>query len=813
MRRLTQEIVAAFGKGLMALLVAGCVLSSASAPAQESEAVVREDVSPRVFNQDLTALPAPTAAVSWREGDTVRVIEDLKESAGPTVAVAVDSVATALAAPSAAPSIGVSFDGIAATGVLPPDTVGDVGRSHYIQMVNSAFSIYDKSGTLLAGPLPINVLWEGFGGPCESLNNGDPIVRYDEMADRWLLSQFALPGGSQGFHECIAVSQTGDPISGGWFLYDFPTIDTATNQPIFPDYPKIGVWPDAYYMGTQRGFPSSGLDVWAFERDEMLVGGPARAVQFAVPAPSLFLLPSDLDGPPPPAGTPNFFARQVDGDQFGGRDRIEVFEFKVDWSNPAASGFTQVASLATAPFDSVLCSPGLMGACVPQPGTTMKLETLTVWPMWRLQYRNFGSYEAMVFNHTVDANGSDLAGVRWYELRRSPGGNWGIFQQGTHAPDQLHRWMGSVAMDREGNLALGYSVSSSSEHPGIRVGSRLATDPPGSLPQPELTLVTGAGSQTFTTPRWGNYSTMDVDPEDNCTFWYTTEYYAATSAAGWRTRVASFRHPSCGDRDDGSAHPAFKYAAKLVCGLQRDPQGMRLTKGYYATAINVHNPNEARVSFMKSLSLTYPPEEQKPGKVIPIAKDTLGPDQALEVDCIDVQRRLFPDGFPTPYIKGFVVLTSEQSLDVTVVYTTVGVDREGRPTDQNSIDVEQIWERKVAPAGEGCPDLVIKDIGRPAVSCPQGTGSCVTSVEVVVANTGTADAGPFDVRGDIDPGQTATQSIAGLNAGESKAVKLTTPPGGNCFDPDCTIRVRVDSTNRVDECNEDNNDADETTLG
>jgi hypothetical protein len=304
-------------------------------------------------------------------------------------------------------------------------------------------------------------------------------------------------------------------VVGGWFLYAFPTIDSATDNPVFPDYPKISVWPDAYYMGTQRSFPNGGLDVWAFERDKMLVGAPAALVQFSVPRPSLFLMPSDLDGPPPPVGTPNFFVRQVDGERFGGNDRLEVFAFSVDWANPSASMFVQVGDLPTMPFDSVLCSTSLLGACVPQPGTSVQLETLTVWPMWRLQYRNFGTHEAMVVNHTVDVNGQDLAGIRWYELRRSPGGAWGIFQQGTYSPDSTHRWMGSVAMDRDGNIALGYSVSSDTVFPGIRRTGRLATDPPGTLPQPEGTIVVGGGTQTHSSRRWGTYSSMDVDPTDD----------------------------------------------------------------------------------------------------------------------------------------------------------------------------------------------------------------------------------------------------------------------------------------------------------
>lgn len=679
--------------------LAGLIITLPVAAQEDGPAPsVYAPVAPQVLGTDMRAVAGRMAAPQWSAGMPVRTVEDLREEMGPTPPVTGPEVRSALRPAVAVPLAGVNFDGIPATGVLPPDIVGDVGPKHYVQAVNSAFSIYDKSGILLAGPTPINALWSGFGGPCETLNNGDPIVRYDALADRWLISQFALPGGQQGLFECIAISRTPDPVGGGYFLYAFPTNDSRTGNPVFPDYPKIGVWPDAYYMGTQRGFPAGGLDVWAFERDQMLVGGPARVVQFSVPAPSLFLMPSDLDGPPPPAGTPNFFVRQVDGERFGGDDRLEVFAFSVDWATPAASTFIQIADLATDPFDSVLCSASLLGACVPQPGGAPPLESLTVWTMWPLQFRNFGTHEAMVLNHTVDADGNDLAGSRWYELRRSPGGAWSIFQQDTYAPDNEHRWMGSIAMDRDGNIALGYSVSSATVFPGIRRTGRLATDPPGTMTQPEATIIDGTGAQTHFSRRYGNYSTMAVDPVDDCTFWYTTEYYETTSAAGWRTRIASFRNPECGiPPEEEEKAAAFEYAAKLVCGLQRDPKGMRLVRGFYGTAINIHNPGDESVAFRKKLALTFPPKEQKPGKVIPIARDKLGPDEALEVDCEDVLWEVFDGRFPTSYIKGFVVVQSSARLDVTAVYTTAGLDRQGKVTSVTSIDVERIHGRKMDP--------------------------------------------------------------------------------------------------------------------
>jgi len=443
----------------------------------------------------------------------------------------------------------VSFDGIPGTGVAPPDTVGDIGPNHYIQMVNTAFAIYDRQGTLLAGPSLINSLWSGFGGLCETQNMGDPIVQYDHLADRWLVSQFAFDVNASGpvppFLECIAISRTGDPVSGGWFLYGFTT-------PAFPDYPKFGVWPDAYYMST---FEGANLGVFAFDRASMLNGDPATFVRFTIPSlsagrPQTRILPSDLDGPTlPPAGSPNFFVRSVDGAiQGGGDDRLEIFEFHVDFDSPTASAFTGPTSLTTDPYDIQMCGPTLPRACIFQPGTTQRVDPLSNRLMRPLQYRNFGTHETLVASQTVDVGDfDDHAGVRWYELRRV-GGAWSIRQQGAHAPDPRHRWMGSAAMDKDGNMALGYSVVSGDidvpVSPGIRYVGRLASDPLGTTPQGEVTLVAGGGSQTGSV-RWGDYSSMNIDPLDDCTFWFTTKYYATNSAVGWRTRIATFGFPGC----------------------------------------------------------------------------------------------------------------------------------------------------------------------------------------------------------------------------------------------------------------------------
>jgi hypothetical protein len=635
-------------------------------------------VTPKTANVDLSKMPK---AKVYHPGDPIRVVPDLKESAAP-------AAASPMLGPSNVFPVGASFDGIPATGFLPPDVAGAVGPDHYILMVNVAFAIYDKQGNLLVGPSPINALWSGFGGPCSTNNNGDPIVRYDHLADRWLMSQFALPGGAAGLHECVAISRTADPVAGGWFLYDFPMQD-ATGAFVFPDYPKIGVWPDGYYMGTQRGFPGGGLDVWSFEREKMLVGAAARTVHFFVSPPSLFLLPADVDGPAPPTGSPEFYGRQIDGARFGGASRFEVFAFHVDWSNPAFSTFGMIASLPTAPFSSKICQASFLEPCIPQPGTAVELEALSVWTMWRLQYRNFGSHETLMTNHTVNAGGVQ-AGVRWYELRRPPAGSWSIFQQGTYSPDKTtSRWMGSVAMNKSGEVALGYSASSGgSVFPSIRYAARLASDSPGTLGT-EVNLMSGGGSQLFGIPRWGNYTTMDVDPKDDCTFWYAGEYMPSTSPAGWRTHISSFRSASCGGTTQ------YMYPAKIVCGLQKKHEDVQLARGFYATNINIHNPNDVSVTFTKKLALTIPPGDQTPGKVIPIAKDTLGPDEALEVDCADIEHRLFPKGLPGPYIEGFVVIESQESLDVTTVFTTAALDDDGRAVHQSGIEVQQVHERMI----------------------------------------------------------------------------------------------------------------------
>jgi hypothetical protein len=453
----------------------------------------------------------------------------------------------------------LSFPGISASEVLagngytpyPPDPNGDVGLDHYVQWVNVSFAVWDKTGKRVYGPAAGNALWSGFGGPCESTNDGDPVALFDRIANRWVMSQFAFPNIDSGqgpFYQCIAVSQTSDPTAG-WYRYEFKISGTKLN-----DYPKLGVWPDAYYMSInqfQYDPNTNDFTTWggagavAFERSQMLQGLPARLIYVDLNGvdPNLGnMLPSHLNGPNlPPLGSPNYFV-QFDDNSWGfPQDQLEVWRFSADWVNPASSSFTHLANLATEPFDSSMCRYSMN--CIPQPMTMKKLDALSDRLMYRLQYRNFGNHETMVVNHTVDVNRSDHAGIRWYELRDT-GSGWSIRQQGTYAPDANHRWMGSLAMDGSGNMVLGYSVSGKKTYPSIRYTGRLADDPLNVLPQTETSLVEGKGMQSKSS-RWGDYSTLSVDPVDDCTFWYTQEYYDKEYRKGWKTRIGTLRFPSC----------------------------------------------------------------------------------------------------------------------------------------------------------------------------------------------------------------------------------------------------------------------------
>jgi hypothetical protein len=450
--------------------------------------------------------------------------------------------------------------------VIPPDVEGDVGPNHYVEWVNISYAVYNRSGTRLVGPLPGNSIFAPLPSTekCRTMNSGDPLVLYDQLADRWVLSQFT--GSASPFFQCVAVSTTPDP-GGSYCLYPFPVSST-----VFNDYGKIGLWPDGYYF-SGAGFPTAGgftPQAFAAERDKMLACQPAQLLYFdnsnstAIAASvQQRMLPSDLDGTTlPPAGSPNFYVMHND-DAADTNDRLEVYKFHVDWVNTANSTFTKAGNIPVPAFDTLFtCNATPAGQtrfCIPQPATQNRLDPLATRLMYRLAYRNFGNHESLVVNQTVDANdpAPDHAAVRWYEIR-DPNGTPIAFQKATYAPTLLdHRWMGSAAMDRNGNLAVGYSISNAeTTFPSINYAGRLATDPLNQLTQGEATMFAGAGPQIaslFTPPsgpaRWGDYTHLAVDPVDDCTFWYINEYYPLDPVGSeigiWHTRVGSFKFAQC----------------------------------------------------------------------------------------------------------------------------------------------------------------------------------------------------------------------------------------------------------------------------
>ena len=432
-----------------------------------------------------------------------------------------------------------TFDGIPFPGVgcncAPPDTNGAVGQTQYVQIVNEGYQVFDKAtGASVLGPNSIASIWNGFGGVCQSGGKGDPVLLYDHLANRWLVSQFA-GSGSAVTDECVAISTTSD-ATGSYYRYGF---HLGTN---FFDYPHLGVWPDAYYMSMNvfnaAGTSYLGPQPFAFDRTKMLAGQPATFVSPVGPLGGSVdaFLPADIDGSRlPPAGAPNTF---VGFPGQASNPNYTTYHFHVNFVTPASSTFTTFANPPAAGF-TALCPSSR--ACVPQNGVTSAnyLDGIGDRLMFRLAYRNFGDHESVVGNYTVSSGG--VAGVRWFELRNVTAGPVTVYQQSTYQPDTTWRWMGSAAMDGQGNLAIGFSASSSSVHPQLRYAGRLATDPLNTLTQGEAHLFDGAGSQTGSGNRWGDYSSLTIDPVDDATFWYTNEYYSSTTSYNWRTRIGSFK--------------------------------------------------------------------------------------------------------------------------------------------------------------------------------------------------------------------------------------------------------------------------------
>lgn len=470
--------------------------------------------------------------------------------------------APGLSSPSPAPSgTPVNFEGTPVNNGAPPDSDGRVGPNHYVQFVNTRFQIWDKAGNPLYGPFLGKTLWQFLGGVCAIHNDGDPVVAYDNLADRWILTQFttAIPAGpDQGSHQCFAISKTGDPL-GAYYLYDFRT---STDPALFEDYPHLGVWPDSYYM-TTREFNGNSFNqdnIYAFERAAILAGMPARTLVNKSFDPALGdgALPSDLDGlTPPPAGSPNYVVRYGSPLNDGSTgETLDVWKAAATWGATPSLTVTGPTLLTVNTFNDVFSCLSANRACIEEPVQPMSpatpqdfLDVVGDKIMFRNAYRNFGDHQALVLNHSVNvaASGADQAGIRWYEVR-DPGGSPVVFQQSTYSPTDVNdptasRWMGSIAMDHAGNIALGYSKSGPKTFPSPMITGRLASDTAGTMGA-EVVMFAGAGSQVGTGNRWGDYSALTVDPRDDCTFWYTNEYLAASGSFNWHMRIAAFRFPS-----------------------------------------------------------------------------------------------------------------------------------------------------------------------------------------------------------------------------------------------------------------------------
>ncbi|MFZ4547746.1 MAG: fibronectin type III domain-containing protein, partial [Bacteroidales bacterium] len=424
----------------------------------------------------------------------------------------------------------LNFDGQTSP-YYPPDCNGTAGPNHYMQTINSTYAIYSKTGALLAGPTNMNLLFGSVTGA--NYNDGDPLILFDEQADRWLAVEFSISGSND--YMLIAVSTTNNP-TGTWYQYSFDVAD-------MPDYEKFGIWQDGYYMGDNNGGSN---DTYVFERSAMLTGAAApKMVGFSnswLPTTIdgfICVPPVDNDGAFAPAGSPGLFIAMNDDAIGGGADQLWIYELAVNWTNTASSTFSRTQQINVTAFDSNF---GNTWSNIPQQGTTQKVDAIPQVIMNVPQYRNFGTYQTIVCCHTVDVDATNHAGVRWYELRKTPPSTtWVVRQTGTYAPDIHSRWMGSIMLNANNKIGLGYSISSSTMYPSIRYTGQSAgayAAGAGVMDVPEEIIQTGANSQTGVN-RWGDYSLMSVDPADNETFWFTTQYIG--SGGSRKTKIASFK--------------------------------------------------------------------------------------------------------------------------------------------------------------------------------------------------------------------------------------------------------------------------------
>ena len=516
-------------------------LTGALASAQDSKTTVRYPTGHAV-SQSLKELPIDVLGLGDVEAPEPKPLP--LRSHGVLAPARPDPVLQQEIRPNVSATKGIDFDGTGALGSAPSDVNLAVGPGHIVQTVNVRLAVYNKFGTLLSGPTNLTTFFAPLGGNCAA-RASDPIVNYDRLADRWVISDI---GFLSTFSECIGVSKTNDP-TGAYTLYAF-SFGTTLN-----DYPKLGVWPTATnsaYLVTYNLFLNgqsfNGSALCGFDRTKMLAGN-ASAAQICKSTPNTEggYLPSDLDGPTPPAdGTPGLFVT------WQNNNPGQLFLRKLTLNFATGTATLSAATPINVANSVLACGNG--GTCVPQKGTAQPLDTLGDRLMYRMGYRKFADHERVVINHSVD-NGGRVA-VRWYEVLDLSGAVR-VNQQGTFAPDTTHRWMASAAMDKANDIAIGYSASSSTINPAIRFTGRVPSDPAGTL-QTEASILEGAGSQ-INLSRWGDYTALQVDPSDDCTFWYTNQYEKVNGSFNWSSHIGSFVFSNCG----GGAPTVTLSTAKL----------------------------------------------------------------------------------------------------------------------------------------------------------------------------------------------------------------------------------------------------------
>ena len=552
-------------------IVASFFLSAAPAAAQDWVPYGEASRSAHVVSPEVRTMPDAASQVSSHNQTPIQHRPDFVPHPGPTTP---DPVLQTSPGTTAAPAAVTGFDGVAFNGYYPPDANSSVSLTQVVQTTNVMLAVYNKTGGLLKGPVALSTFFSGLGNLCDTTDGGDPVVLWDKIAHRWVITQIAYNQNYTTNYQCIAVSQTDDAL-GAFNLYSF-----AFSH--LPDYPKFGVWSSSdpnntsgsdYYMSANM-FSTAlyfGPVVCAFNGHDMQTGAAARFACAQGTIEHFSLLPSDHDGATPPApGEPNYF---VELGSTNPSTTLNMFSFLATWTANSGSLNSPATIALTVPGYSLACGNG--GACIPQAGTTTKLDSLGDRLMYRLSFRKIGDHESLLLNHSVD-QGSGVTGIRWYEFRSNSNQTLAqsrsLFQRGTYGGQDAnnnHRWMGSIAQDNQGNIAVGYSASGTLVYPSIRYAGRVPGDPLNTLGL-ENDILQGNGSETSAN-RWGDYTSLSLDPSDDCTFWYTNEYILPTGGVSWRTRIASFRFPTCGSGGIVKTNTATALSSSLNPSNVGDP--------------------------------------------------------------------------------------------------------------------------------------------------------------------------------------------------------------------------------------------------